>query len=93
VTGRGWLLPVAAGLALVASLGTAGENTDIGAHVFGLAAGFGLGGLLGWRALSHGRPDEWAGGRFNAACGVLAGLLPALAWAWGWISGWPAPLR
>ncbi len=91
--GRGWLLPVAAGLALVASLGTAGENTDIGAHVFGLVAGFGLGGLTGWLALTHGRPDEWAGGRFNVACGALAGLIPALAWVWGWISGWPAPLR
>jgi membrane associated rhomboid family serine protease len=91
--GRGWLLPVAAGLALVASLGTAGENTDIGAHVFGLVAGFGLGGLTGWLALNHGRPDEWVGGRFNVACGALAGLIPALAWAWGWIFGWPAPLR
>lgn len=91
--GRGWLLPVAAGLALVASLGTAGEDTDIGAHFFGLLAGLGLGGLTGWLALSRGRPDEWAGGRFNTACGAAAGLLLATAWAWGWISGWPAPLR
>lgn len=90
--GRGWLLPVAAGLALVASLGTAGEDTDIGAHVFGLLAGLGLGGIMGWLALSRGRPDEWAGGRFNAACGVAAGLLLAAAWAWGWLCGWPAPL-
>jgi len=90
--GRGWLLPVAAGLALVASLGTAGENTDIGAHVFGLLAGLGLGGLAGWLALHHGRPDEWAGGRLNPACGALSLLLLASAWIWGWLCGWPASL-
>lgn len=84
--GRGWLPPVAAGLALVASLGTAGDNTDIGAHVFGLLAGLGLGGLAGRLALRLGRPDEWADGRCNAACGVAAGLIPVLAWAWGWLA-------
>lgn len=90
---KGWLLPVAAGLALVASLGTAGEDTDIGAHFFGLLAGLGLGGLAGWLALGHGRPDEWAGGRLNPACGAASVLLLAAAWAWGWLCGWPAPLR
>lgn len=90
---KGWLLPVAAGLALVASLGTAGDDTDIGAHFFGLLAGLGLGGLAGWLALGHGRPDEWAGGRLNLACGAASVLLLAAAWAWGWFCGWPAPLR
>jgi membrane associated rhomboid family serine protease len=84
--GRGWLPPVAAGLALVASLGTAGDNTDIGAHVFGLLAGLGLGGLAGRMALRLGRPDEWAHGRCNDVCGVAAALIPALAWAWGWLA-------
>ena len=86
---RGWLVPVAAALALVASLGTAGENTDIGAHFFGLVCGCALGGGLGLLALRHGRPDEWGQGRASPACGVLAGLLVAAAWAWAWISGWP----
>lgn len=90
---KGWLLPVAAGLALVASLGTAGDDTDIGAHFFGLLAGLGLGGLAGWLALGHGRPDEWAGGRLNTACGAASVLILAAAWAWGWLCGWPAPLR
>ncbi|MHC1752452.1 rhomboid family intramembrane serine protease [Humidesulfovibrio sp.] len=90
---KGWLLPVAAGLALVASLGTAGDDTDIGAHFFGLLAGLGLGGLAGWLALDHGRPDEWAGGRLNPACGAASVLILASAWAWGWLCGWPAPLR
>jgi len=86
---RGWLLPVAAAMALVASLGTAGENTDIGAHVFGLMCGGGLGLGLGLAAMRLGRPDEWGHGRVNQACGALAGLLLAGAWAWGWLSGWP----
>jgi rhomboid protease GluP len=89
--GQGWLLPVAAALALLATLGTAGENTDIGAHFFGLFSGLLLGGALGLRARQRGRPDEWAEGRFNAAAGALTGLLLAGAWACGWTFGWPAP--
>lgn len=89
--GRGWLLPVAAALALVATLGTEGADTDIGAHFFGLLAGLLLGGALGGRARLRGRPDEWSGGRFNAVAGALAALLLAGAWACGWTLGWPAP--
>ncbi len=89
IHGRGWLTPVAAGLALVATLGTGGDDTDVGAHVFGLFAGLALGGVLGRLALRMGRPDEWANGRANVAAGVAAGLLPVLAWTWGWLAGWP----
>jgi len=91
--GQGWLPPVAAALALVATLGTAGEDTDLGAHFFGLFAGLALGGALGWAAARKGLPHEWAGGRCNIAAGALAGLLLAGAWACGWLFGWPAPLR
>jgi len=91
--GQGWLLPVAAALALVATLGTGGEDTDLGAHFFGLFAGLLLGGGLGWRAARRGRPDEWDGGRVNIAAGALAAFLLTGAWAWGWLSGWPTPLR
>lgn len=83
----GWLTPVAAGLALLASLGTAGENTDIGAHFFGLAAGGGVGALAGLACARWGYPNEDWGSRFNLACGALAGLALALAWAWGWLAG------
>lgn len=93
IHGRGWLTPVAAGLALVATLGTGGEDTDVGAHVFGLFAGLALGGLLGRLALRLGRPDEWADGRANAAAGIAAGLLPVLAWVWGWLACWPGVVR
>ncbi|OIO04809.1 MAG: hypothetical protein AUJ49_02160, partial [Desulfovibrionaceae bacterium CG1_02_65_16] len=84
--GRGWLVPVAAGLALVATLGTAGEDTDLGAHFFGLLAGLGVGGVLARLALRLGRPDEWSHGRANLAAGALGWALLAGAWAWGWLA-------
>ena len=40
------LLPLAAGAGLLAFLGAGGERTDLGAHLFGLLAGAGLGALL-----------------------------------------------
>ena len=40
---RKWILPVAAGLALLVALGTEGERTDLGAHFFGFLAGIVLG--------------------------------------------------
>ncbi len=38
-----WLLPIAAALSLLAILGTEGENTDLGAHLFGFISGTVLG--------------------------------------------------
>lgn len=43
-----WPLPVAAGVGLLALLGAGGENTDIGAHLFGFAFGMGLGLMAGY---------------------------------------------
>lgn len=40
---RRWPLPIAAALGLLALLGASGENTDIGAHLFGFLAGIGVG--------------------------------------------------
>lgn len=42
---RRWPLPVAAALGLLALLGSGGENTDVGAHLFGFVAGAGFGTL------------------------------------------------
>ena len=39
------LLPLGAGLGLLAMLGSGGERTDIGAHVWGMVSGMGLGGI------------------------------------------------
>lgn len=44
-----WPLPVAAAFGLLALLGTSGENTDIGAHLFGFLSGILLGLVYGWR--------------------------------------------
>jgi membrane associated rhomboid family serine protease len=38
-----WQMPVAAAIALLGILGTEGNNTDIGAHLFGFGSGIGLG--------------------------------------------------
>ena len=40
---RRWTLPVAAALGLLAMLGVGGENTDLGAHLFGFLFGLPLG--------------------------------------------------
>ena len=40
---RRWILPVAAALGLLAMLGAGGENTDLGAHLFGFLCGLPLG--------------------------------------------------
>jgi membrane associated rhomboid family serine protease len=73
---RWLLLPTAASLALLAILGTEGEHTDIGAHLFGFLSGMGLG--LGAESLvrKNGRP----GARLNALLAVV-GILVVI-WAW-----------
>lgn len=50
---RRWPLPVAAALGLLALLGAGGENTDIGAHLFGFLFGSGLGLLTGLFLRQH----------------------------------------
>lgn len=52
---RRWPMPVAAALGLLALLGAGGENTDIGAHLFGFLFGIGLGVLVGWIAQQSGQ--------------------------------------
>ncbi|MDO8947770.1 MAG: rhomboid family intramembrane serine protease [Desulfocapsaceae bacterium] len=47
ITGYHFLIPVMAGTALLAILGSSGEHTDLGAHLFGLLCGLIFGHLLG----------------------------------------------
>ncbi len=73
---RSWFLPVAGALALLAMLGTSGENTDIGAHLFGFVFGihFGLAGA--YLVERHGRP----GTRGNVLLSLGAAAVPVVAW-------------
>jgi membrane associated rhomboid family serine protease len=65
---RRWFIPIAAGLSLLAILGTEGKQTDLGAHLFG----FGVGTLFGLGA-------EFLVGRYERPGAVLNFLLAALS--------------
>lgn len=79
---RAAVVPVAAGLGLLAMLGSGGERTDLGAHLFGFAAGVPLGALAG--------TVLWRLGRVPAGAGVFLGTVAALtiplAWAYAFFS-------
>jgi rhomboid protease GluP len=76
---RARIAPIVAGLGLLAFTGTAGENTDLGAHLFGFAAGVVLGVVV-----AHLVPTAWLKNvRVQLACGALAALLLATAWIVG----------
>ncbi len=73
---RRWFVPVAAGLALLAVLGTEGKNTDLGAHLFGFGAGA-LCGMAGEFLITRfGRP----GALLNALLAIACGALVLAAW-------------
>lgn len=75
---RRWYLPLAAALALLALLGSEGENTDLGAHLFGFAAGIGLGLVTGVLRHRKGRP----GTGLNALLALIClGLVIGAWWA------------
>ncbi|CAH2031463.1 rhomboid family intramembrane serine protease [Trichlorobacter ammonificans] len=70
------LLPVAAALALLVLLGSEGEHTDLGAHLFGLLAGFLLGLPAGLLLIRHRRP----GPVLHLLLALGSALLVAAAW-------------
>ena len=74
--GPRWTLPVAAALALLALLGSAGERTDIGAHLFGFGCGFVLGLATEGLLRKFGRP----GSAFNRGLAILCIALISAAW-------------
>jgi len=80
---RSWFRPVAGALALLAMLGTSGENTDIGAHLFGFVFGilFGLAGAV--LVERYGRP----GFRGNVLLALGAVTVPVIAWWAALVSG------
>jgi membrane associated rhomboid family serine protease len=75
---RRWFVPVAAGMALLAILGTEGKQTDLGAHLFGFSAGVLFGAIAEFLVSKYGRP----GGSINALLVILNWTLVVGAW-WG----------
>ncbi|HEY3516257.1 MAG TPA: rhomboid family intramembrane serine protease [Gammaproteobacteria bacterium] len=76
---RSRIAPIVASLGLLAFTGTAGENTDLGAHLFGFIAGLGMG-----LAVARFAAVEWlSDARVQRVCGALTVLLLVLAWAVG----------
>jgi len=73
---RRWPLPVAAALGLLALLGASGENTDIGAHLFGFACGFGLGMGAEFLVGRYGRPG------LTLNCSLCLGAAGSVILAW-----------
>ena len=73
---RRWFIPVAAGLALLAILGTEGKNTDLGAHLFGFCFGVFLGTGAEFLVGKYGRP----GAVLNLLLAVLSVTLVVAAW-------------
>jgi membrane associated rhomboid family serine protease len=73
---RGRVAPLIAGIALLAYTGTAGENTDLGAHLLGFVVGLGMG-------FAAARVMVPASARVQLTAGGCAWLLVAATWAWG----------
>jgi len=73
---RRWTLPVAAALGLLAMLGAGGENTDLGAHLFGFLFGLPLGFIAELLIEKRGRP----GRAWNAALALGAVVIVTGAW-------------
>jgi membrane associated rhomboid family serine protease len=70
---RRWALPVAAALGLLAMLGAGGENTDLGAHLFGFLFGLPLGFGAELVIEHRGRPGRAVNTLFAvAAAGIMA---------------------
>lgn len=71
------LLPLGAGLGLLAMLGAEGERTDLGAHIWGLASGMGLGGAYCYLEPLQKRIEDW---RYQNIGAVGVMLVVVLAW-------------
>lgn len=76
---RARVAPIVAGLGLLAFTGTAGEHTDLGAHLFGF-----IGGIAFGTALAQLAPVAWLKRpAVQRLCGAAAALLLGAAWVAG----------
>jgi membrane associated rhomboid family serine protease len=76
---RARIAPIIAGLGLLAFTGTAGENTDLFAHLTGFVAGFGSGLLLARFA----RVEITRLAGVQNTCAAVTLLAVVAAWVWG----------
>ena len=74
---RSWSMPIAAALGLLALLGASGENTDIGAHLFGFIAGIGL----GFVSDLFTKRGKWSWKQINEGLAFVSVSLIFIAWA------------
>lgn len=73
---KGLFVPMAAGLALLALLGSEGKQTDLGAHLFGFFFGLWLGLITDFLLGGHTRP----GRLLNALLALASATVVAAAW-------------
>ena len=71
-----WPLPIAAALGLLALLGASGENTDIGAHLFGFISGIGFGLVENYLMQGIERPSK----QLNRVLAIFSTTLVLVAW-------------
>lgn len=71
-----WFAPLGGALALLASLGTEGANTDLGAHFFGFVCGFIAGVITEYLTEKYGLPGK----RTNSILALICAAVVALAW-------------
>jgi len=74
---RRWAMPLASACALLGLLGTSGEHTDLGAHLWGFVSGLPFGVLLARHYRRRPAPGSW----LNRAFAVAAITATAIAWA------------
>ncbi len=70
------VLPIMAGAAMLAMLGSSGVRTDLGAHLFGLTTGLVVGTILGIDSIFSLRHHGW----LQFILSVVFLILPFLAW-------------
>lgn len=78
-----WGVPLAAAMALLALLGTEGLHTDLGAHLWGVVCGIGLGLPAEYLLERHGPPGPWVNRLLAVSCAALV----VSAWWWALTAG------
>jgi len=71
-----WFIPLAAGAALLAILGTEGKQTDLGAHLFGFICGIAAGLTAEYLIARYGNP----GRRLNVLLAMAGVVIVAVSW-------------